>query len=219
MQLTPETQNLLQSFAKINNSIIIKSGDTLSTISNSKAVLAKAKLNQEFPSQLSIYDLSKFLSVLSLFQEPDLDIKEKFAVISAGDKKLNFTFSDESLITQPPAKDIKFPDPEVKVDLSQETISDILKAQGVLRLPELGLVGDGKKVYLQALDSKNSSADAFSIEVGSTKLKFKVIFKAENIRLLSDNYEVSVTSKGLSHWKGERVEYYIAIEANSTFSK
>ena len=219
MQLSPETINLLSSFQKINNSIIIKPGDTISTISNSKAVLAKAKLNQEFPGQLSIYDLSRFLSVVSLFDSPDFDIREKAVTISSGSKKLNYTFSDESLITVPPAKDIKFPDPDVTFDLSNEQLSDVLKAQSVLRLPELAAVGDGKKVTFQALDSKNPSADAFSIDVGKTTKKFKVIFKAENIRLLSDDYTVHITSKGLSSWEGERVQYYVAIESNSTFEK
>ncbi len=219
MQLSPETINLLSSFQKINNSIIIKPGDTISTISNSKAVLAKAKLNQEFPGQLSIYDLSRFLSVVSLFDSPDFDIKEKAVTISSGSKKLNYTFSDESLITVPPAKDIKFPDPDVTFELTNEQLSDVLKAQGVLRLPELAAVGDGKKVTFQALDSKNPSADAFSIDVGKTTKKFKVIFKAENIRLLSDDYTVHITSKGLSSWEGERVQYYVAIESNSTFEK
>ena len=43
-----------------------------------------------------------------------------------------------------------------------------------------------------------------------------MIFKAENLKILSGDYEVALT-KGISHFKGADVEYFIAIEANSTY--
>ena len=46
---------------------------------------------------------------------------------------------------------------------------------------------------------------------------FKAIFKAENIKIIPGDYEVSISSKGISHFSGESVEYYIAVESNSTF--
>lgn len=220
MQLNPETLNLLSSFQKINNTILIRPGNTLIAMKPSKAVLARAELNQEIPAQMSIFDLSRFLSVLSLFEQPDLDIKEKKVVISSDAKKLDYTFADESMITVPPEKDIKFPTPDVSFEISADQVTSILKAQSILRLKELAVVGDGKKVFFQALDTKNPSADVFSIEIGKTSKKFKAIFVAENLAsLLQDDYTVEITQKGLSSWKSTRVQYYIAIEAHSTFDK
>lgn len=220
MQLNPETLNLLTSFQKINNTILIRPGDTLVAMKPSKAVLARATLNQEIPAQMSIFDLSRFLSVLSLFDQPDLDIKEKKVIISSDAKKLDYTFADESMVTVPPEKDIKFPTPDVSFEINAEQITSVLKAQSILRLKELAAVGDGKKVWFQALDTKNPSADVFSIEIGKTSKKFKAVFLAENLAsLLQDDYTVEITQKGLSSWKSSRVQYYIAIEAHSTFDK
>jgi len=219
MQLTPETQHLLQSFAKINNSIVIKEGDVLSTISNSKAILAKAKMNQSFDGEMPIYDLSRFLSVLSLFTAPNLDLKESFVTITSDSKKLNYTFADKSLITCPPAKDIKLPSVDVEFTLSETDLISVQKAQGVLRLPEFAVVGDGKKIMFQTLDSKNVGSDIFSCEAGKTDKKFSIIFNAENIRVLLDSYKIQISSAGLSFWKGDRAEYLIAVESNSTFEK
>lgn len=219
MHLNPETLSLLQSFAKINNSIIIKEGDMLSTISASKAVLAKAQLNQSFDGPMAIYDVSRFLSVLSLFSEPNLDIKETHVVISSNGKKLNYTFADSTLIVAPPTKEIKLPSVDVEFELTADDLSSVQKAQSVLRLPEFAVVGDGKKITFQALDSKNTGADAFSCEVGKTSKKFQAVFKADNLRLLPDEYVIQVSSAGLSFWKGPRVEYMIAVESNSTFGK
>ena len=68
---------LFRSFSDINPNILIKSGNTIKTISEAKNVLATAVVDNEFPQQFGIYDLKEFISVLSLVDKPNL----KFAAL------------------------------------------------------------------------------------------------------------------------------------------
>ena len=68
MKLSDNTLALLKNFAGINNSILVKQGNQLRTISVAKNILAEADINEEFPRDFAIYDLNQFLNGLSLHQ-------------------------------------------------------------------------------------------------------------------------------------------------------
>ena len=217
MNFDTRTLQILKNFAAINPSILFKPGNTLATISPTKTIMAKAKINQTIESQFAIYDLSRFLSTLSLFDNSELTVETGFMKIKQGSRKINYTFAEPSMIVSPPEKDIKLPDPEVEFTLSADDLQEVLKGLSVLSLPEIAVVGDGSIVSVQVLDSKNPSGDTYSVTVGETTNTFKMIFKAENLKLLPGTYDVRISSKGLSHFNSTEVEYYIAVEASSTF--
>ena len=95
-----------------------------------------------------------------------------------------------------------------------------LKMASILQVPELVVQGDGSKIFLVATDTNNSSADQHPEEVGTTDKQFQMVFKIENMKLLSGNYEVGISSKGISHFSHEhsKLQYWIATEQNSTFN-
>jgi len=53
--------------------------------------------------------------------------------------------------------------------------------------------------------------------IGETDKTFNAVFKAENLRIIPGEYDVKVSSKGISHFKGKEAEYWIAVEQHSTF--
>ena len=59
--ITPQTVEVLKNFCTINKSIVIKPGNTISTLSINKNILAIAEVEEQFDSQISIYDLGQFL--------------------------------------------------------------------------------------------------------------------------------------------------------------
>lgn len=219
MKLDQRTLQVLKNFSSINPSILFRPGNVVKTVTPTKTILAKATLEQEFPSAFAIYDLNKFLSVLSLFDDPDLEIGDKSVVVRSGRKKVNYVFADPNTIVAPKeGKEIQFPTPDVEFELTNESLADVTKALGVLRQPEIAIVGDGETITLQTVNSKDPTSDVYSVEVGETTRTFNCIFKAENLRLLPDNYTVSIASAGISRFTSKDVEYFIAIEANSKFS-
>jgi len=217
MKISTNTVNVLKNFAKINPSIVIAEGNVLKTISPSKTIMAKAKVETEFDKRFAIYNLDRFLSTLSLFADPDLKFGDKSVVISDSNKKSQYTYADESTVTKAPEKEIKLPSVDVTFALTNDNLKDVEKAAGVLALPEIAVVGDGTTVSLQAIDTKNPSGDVYSIGIGTTDKVFKAIFKSENIKIIPGDYQVSISSAGISNFSGKEVDYWIAVEASSQF--
>ena len=95
----------------------------------------------------------------------------------------------------------------------------MIKAAGVLQLPEIAFVGEGGKCYLKAINSKDTSADTFGLELGDTDDVFQLILKTENLKLIPGKYKVDLSAKGISRFEGADVTYYVAIESNSSYKK
>ena len=57
MKLSDSTLTVLKNFAGINNSILVKQGSKLRTISVAKNILAEADISEDFPKDVAIYDL------------------------------------------------------------------------------------------------------------------------------------------------------------------
>jgi len=77
MKLSEQTVALLKNFSGINQNIQFKAGNKIQTISAQKNILVSAEIPESFPSDFAIYDLNKMLGVMSLFQDPDLEVGDK----------------------------------------------------------------------------------------------------------------------------------------------
>ena len=189
-------------------------------MSPTKSIYAKATVEENFPTRFAIYELAKFLGVTSLFKEPELDFSETQVKIVSGRQSVNYTYADPSMIVAPdPNKDINFPAADIEFSISQEELQKVVRASGVLQLPEIAVNGNGQTITVTATNSKNPTTDVFSIEVGTTEKTFNMVFKVDNIiKLISNNYDVKISSRGLSKWSTNNIMYYIATEASSTFN-
>ena len=216
MRLSEQTVSLLKNFAGINQNIQFKAGNKLQTISAQKNILVDAEVPELFPSDFAIYDLNKMLGVMSLFQDPELEIGDKTMKVGG---KVNYMFADPSMIVTPPAKELTFPEAEVKFAMSNVDFSQTTKAAATLGLPHVCVVGDGSKITLGATDVNNSSSDDFVTEVGTTDKNFCMVFKIENLKLFAGDYDVEITSKGISKFSHTSInlQYFIATESDSTF--
>ena len=127
MKLSDSTLSILRNFAGINNSILVKRGNRLRTISVAKNILAEANLGEEFPSDFALYDLNQFLNVNnSLFRNPELDFTDNgYVVISEGESKQTFFFADPNVIVTPPDKEITLPTEDVCFELSTEQLDKL----------------------------------------------------------------------------------------------
>jgi hypothetical protein len=217
MKIDTNTVNILKNFAKINPSIIFAEGNTLKTISTNKTIMARATVPTTFDRKFAIYNLDQFIANLSLFVDPELNFKEKYVEIKNENRKGNFFYADENSITKTPEKEIVLPSVDVSFTLTNVDLRDVEKAAGVLQLPEIVVSGDGVNIYLQAADSKNPTGNIYSVVIGTTDKTFKAIFKFENIKIVPGDYKVDISSRGISHFRGNEVEYWIAVESTSTF--
>jgi len=217
MKLSARTLHLLKNFSTINPSIVLKPGGVAATISPNKTILARASISDEIPNVVAIYNLSRFISTLSLFENPDLDFGDKSVRISDGNRSVIYHYADASIIMVPPEKQIKLPSNDAECFITNKDFQNITKALSVLGLPEIAIVGDGENISLEAIDTKNPTADTFSIVVGQSSNVFRAIFKSENLKIMDGDYTVTISSKGISQFVGTEVSYWIAVESTSTF--
>ena len=220
MKLSEKTLTVLKNFAGINNSILVKEGNQLRTISVAKNILAEANIDEEFPRQFGVYDLNQFLNGLSLHQDPDLDFtEESYLNIREGKRRVKYFFADPQVIISPPDKQITLPSEDVHFQLESSALDKLLKAAAVYQLPDLCVVGEAGAVRLVVRDKKNDTSNSYSVAVGETDKEFSFNFKVENIKIIPGSYDVVVSSKLLSEFKNStyNLKYYIALEPDSTF--
>jgi hypothetical protein len=221
MNLSSDTLSLLKNFSDINQNILVKPGNKIQTISNMKNILAEAEVSEKFEQEFAIYDLPEFLRSLDLFQKPDLKFSGN-GTVKIGEEKtkreVNYFFSDKSTIVAP-NKMINMPDKHVSFTLKKEDFADLQKGATTLGLPDVVVKGDGKTIKLIATDKKNKSSNDYSSTIGETDKKFTAYFKAENFKLILDDYDVAISQQKISHFvnRNKPVQYWIALEPDSEF--
>ena len=220
MKLSDQTLTVLKNFAGINNSILVKQGVQLRTISVAKNILAEARIEEEIPRDFAIYDLNQFLNGLSLHQDPEMDFKEEsYLTIREGKRRVKYFFADPAVIISPPEKEITLPSEDAHFQLDSITLEKLLKAAAVYQLPDLSAVGGAGVVKLVVRDKKNDTSNEFAIVVGETDKEFVFNFKVENIKIIPGAYDVVISSKLLSEFTNKQynLKYFIALEPDSTF--
>ena len=220
MKLSDNALAILKNFAGINNSILVKQGNKLRTISVAKNILAEAEIKEDFPRDFAIYDLNQFLNGLSLHQDPDLDFnQDSYLSIKEGKRRVKYFFADPNVIIAPPEKEIKLPSQDVCFQLDSVTLEKLTKAAAVYQLPDMSAIGENGVIKLVVRDKKNDTSNEYAIVVGETSDEFEFNFKVENIKIIPGAYEVVVSSKLLSQFTNTQhnLKYYIALEPDSTF--
>jgi len=220
MKLSDNTLSILKNFASINQSILVKQGSKLRTISVMQNILAEADVGEDFPKDFAIYDLNQFLNGISLHQDPDLDFSnDSHLIIREGKRKVKYFFADPEVIIAPPEKKIDLPSEDVCFQLDHSQLDKLLKAASVYQLPDLSAVGANGVISLVVRDKKNDTSNEYSIVVGETNSEFTFNFKVENIKIIPGTYNVVISQKCISKFTNERynLDYFIALEPDSTF--
>ncbi len=221
MNLSSDTISVLKNFSDINQNILIKSGNKVQTISTMKNILAEAEISEKFDSEFAIYDLPEFLRSVELFEKPELQFNggSNVKITDTNSKQsIKYFFADKSVIVSP-TKNITMPDKEVTFTLKKEIFAKLLKGVTTLNLPDVAVVGDGKNIILKATYKKNKSSNEYSLNVGETDKKFTAYFKAENFKMISDDYDVAISKQKISHFvnRNKSIQYWIALEPDSEF--
>ena len=221
MTLCDNTLMVLKNFAGINNSILVKKGNQLRTISVAKNILAEAEIPEDFPRDVAIYDLNQFLNGLSLHQDPNLDFTEDSHItIKEGKRRVKYFYADPQVIIAPPDKEINLPTQEICFQLESNSLEKLIKAAAVYQLPDLSVIGRNGEIHMVVRDKKNDTSNEYSIYVGETDSAFELNFKMENIKIIPGPYDVVISSKLLSEFTNKQynLKYFIALEPDSTFN-
>jgi len=220
MKLSDNTITILKNFSNINQSILIKKGSQIKTISVLKNIYAVANVVEEFSKDFAIYDLNEFLNGLSLHQDPDLDFtNDSYLTIKEGKRKVKYFYADPEVIVSPPEKNIDLPTEDVCFQLEHSQLDKLIKASAVYKLPDLSAVGEAGVIRLVVRDKNNDTSNEYSITVGETDDTFVFNFKVENIKMIPGSYNVIISKKLSARFVNEKynLKYFIALEPDFTF--
>ncbi len=218
MKLSDQTIEVLQNFSTINQSLLFKSGDVLRTVSPQKTVLAEVTVSDIFETEFGIYDLGQFLSAMTLIDDAELNLGDNSMNINNGNgMSITYRYADPSMIVTPPEKGIALPDIDAEFSLSDTILKNVLQAARVLGLPDIIVEGDGTNISISAGDSKNSSMNNYSQNIVESDSTFRHVFKVDNMKMMMLQYNVEISTKGISKFYTEdgKATYYIATESRS----
>lgn len=214
MRLSKETFNILKNFSSINSNIMINPGNKLRTVSSGKNIFAEAVVQEEFDTQVAIWDLNKFLGVISMFDNPDLEFHDTHVNISNGRSSVTYFYSEAALLTVP-NRSPQMPEIMFSFDLDEEDLNDILKASSVLQVSDLKIVAKDGMIKIVVNDMANDTSNNFEITVSENYEgdDYDGTFKVSEIKFLPGSYNVSITNTVISRFthKSQNLTYYIAI--------
>jgi len=218
MIISQKTLQILKNFQGINKSLLIKPGSEIRTISEHGSIFAIARVEEDFPKEVGIYELNKLLSTIALYDEPTVIFGDKYIEVSEKNKKRNtkLVHTAPSMIHSPPYdKTPKIHEENVKFILSQEDFTAIMKNAANLGVEDFEIKADGEKLYVGVSDTNNVTSDVFYIELGETEQKFRFVISTNNIKFIPSEYVITVGS-GKVTFENDSITYYVALDSTKS---
>jgi hypothetical protein len=225
MKISDDTINILKNFSTINQSILLKEGNLLKTISPLKTIYVEARVSETFPKECALYDLNKFLAKISLYKQPVLNFdSDKIFILTEDSKRKDYIkYASSKVVSAPPDKGINLGDVAVNFTLSEEDLEWMRKSAGISGSPNFIFESDGENIWFVATDIKDDSSDVSRDKIATGNgSQFKVVMKVENFKMISGSYDVSVSKKGVALFSHKTLDlkYFVAIESGaSTFGE
>jgi hypothetical protein len=220
--LSKTTLSVLKNFSTLNSNILVKPGNVLRTITPSKNGMAEATVEETFDVEFGIWDLSKFLGVVSLFSTPKFEFGEKSVVIHGGNgSRVTYFYSEPRLLTTP-TKNVNMPSVSLSVDITEKIFAELQKASSVLQLPDLSFVNENDRIMAVVSDLQDPTTNNYKVDVGANKSnsEFSLNFKMENIKILPGDYTIEFSKNVVGQFTNETLDlkYWFAMETNSKFN-
>lgn len=218
MKLSKNTLNILKNLASINLNIFIKEGNVLRTKNPPNSIIAEMQVEEDFEKDFGIYDLGRFLGVLSLYEDPELEFDNKKVVIKEGKFSTIYYGAEPEILTYTD-KSPRFPDVDFEFEVEYVAIEKALKAANFLQCNIFTFEGDGEKIYVMVSDPSVEGSNKFKLEIGETDQTFKANIKIDNIKFLPMDYTVQLSKKRIAKLSADdgKIVYYIALDSTSKF--
>ena len=236
MKLSPRTISILQNFQTISPSILFTPGNRIRTVTaKTNSIMAEALVEDEFPKEFGIYELSKFLGILSLDKNSELDFHDKYVMIKQKHGSTKYFYCYPEMVADEDALEkIRAPKPfqapdvvTVKFELSAEVLQSLIKSMAILQFSEIAVCGSEGKLTIDALDVTaekrgRDHPNRYSAVIGETEKTFMATIEAEKLKMLQLNYTATVSHKyGCLHLKGKfddavSLSYFIVLSGTKS---
>jgi len=222
MKISKKTIDILKNFASINTGLYVEAGNKLYTLSSGYSIITQATIDETFESNFAIYDLSKFLGVLSLFDGAELEFDSKYVTIyDQNNSSTKYYFCDPKnveKIVKNYGKTPKCGKNLFKFDITSKQIESLKRAASLLELKTIKIQkSDQGGVDVIVLDQENVSPNEYSIHFSDADVlgDAEIFLNIDLLNLYPGNYTVEVGDDVSTKWTNRDTDltYYIVKKA------
>lgn len=218
MKLSENTLNTFKNFTNFNKSLLVIPGNVQRTANEDVTVIVEAKLEDSFPSQFGIFELTTLLSNISTLNKPDITLNDNHLVLDDGQAKIKYFYCSPKLIKSPDQDvELKLDDPDAQFDLPQTTLQKALKLAALNGHTTLTFYGKNGRLGIQTKEPSSDSSNTVDIDLGEYAGKdFSAPFAIELLSIVPDDYKVAVRSGAFAVFtnKNDTLKYFIALISN-----
>lgn len=219
MKLTKETLSVMKNFAAINPSLRLTPGNFIMTKSVNGVAYAEATIADEIDSELNIYDLPNFLSILGQLGEgSEINLSNGEIVIQNGRAKVNLPDAESSVIVVPKQR-LRMPPADVEFDLKAEDLAEILKISRAVGADRIAITNRNDHIVIDAsaVEDGDNARTRYSLTVcpyeGTNNFSF--VINLENVSVVVADYKINISSKGAAQFQGINTAYVFVLETSS----
>lgn len=227
MKLDKPTIDILNNLSKINPGLVFKEGNVLMARAQSapSPIVRVEFAKTSFPQDFAIYDIHKFLSVIALFDDPELGFTKTAVTIKSGKKSASIKYAAAAMISHPDyskQKPLNFT-VDTTFSLPDADFKQLINAVKVFGCDEVAIQGSGGELIVSTRDSKNPGNDSYSVSVGETDHQFDFIVNSMFLQMPVRNYNISLSFRGLCEFQSANedntVQYWVTASDKSKFPK
>jgi hypothetical protein len=226
--LPEKTVQVLKNFSQLNPSMILQS-DRLEVISTHKSTIGRYVFDEplDFSDEIGIYDSSEFLGILSFYKNPEIKNFDKYVTITEGNSKATYFKTAKELLPKVLVQQKFTPDDikarldkigcELQFTLTAEKINMLIKMASIMKSEFVFFETDESKIRITVGNELESSNNNWEITIDSenitnNSLENPVKLSVMEFKFVPSDYDVKVSSKGMSYWKSvSGIEYFIAV--------
>ncbi len=217
MKLSKATIGILKNFATINGGIQFVEGNEIRVAAIDKSVMGIAKVEETFPVDFALYDLNQFLSVLSMFDEPELQFNDDHLISKQGRQRVKYFYTDSDNIVAAPYE-LELESGYDSLFISSDQLDALGKASAVMGLADFALIKDGDSIQMIVEDTDQDSNNEFTIDVEFEVDidDFELQLKMKTLNFVKLDYEISFVDNNnflIFNNQEQNVTYYVAVQS------
>lgn len=195
--LSERTLQLLGNFETICPSIVLTPDKKLRTVNDACNVIAVAEIEEEFPFEFPILDLTKLLAIHRLpgFKNGKIDFSEDHLLLKGENSQLQFWRSAKEL-TVVPNNDIPMDNINFEASVTPEKMKELIRACSTLGHKTVRLVAKGGKTFLVGTTTTIDNSNNYTVELGETTLPdFSMPVDVVNLKMIEGNYTIRASAE------------------------
>ncbi|ACV50236.1 gp45 sliding clamp protein [Delftia phage PhiW-14] len=215
--LSKETRAALATAALVNNSIRIGRGNRILSMSPTQSVILEAEIPDTFPEEFSIYELNRFLQVLSQMEGAELGFNNSdHVMITSGRTSVKYMFANSEFVTHP-GNQIALPTEELRCRLTGEDLAQITRLARVFGHNNLAFQAKGGVVHMITTTPElgNAASDnSILIEGAEVTQDGFYRLQLQHLVMPSGDYDLAISAAGITSFKrvDGKLNLFVGIE-------